>query len=176
MATPHGHHHGGLRGRLRELVAPHSHDAADSVDQALETSAKGIRALVLSLAVLGVTALLQGLVVLWTGSVALLGDTLHNVADALTAVPLAIAFSLGRRPPNRRYTYGYGRAEDLAGVVVVLFIVASSALSGYQAVDRLLHPRPVDHLLAVGLAGVLGFVGNELVAQYRIRVGREIGS
>ncbi|MCW2500455.1 MAG: cation diffusion facilitator family transporter [Frankiales bacterium] len=176
MATPHGHHHGGLRGRLRELVAPHSHDAADSVDQALETSAKGIRALVLSLAVLGVTALLQGLVVLWTGSVALLGDTLHNVADALTAVPLAIAFSLGRRPPNRRYTYGYGRAEDLAGVVVVLFIVGSSALAGYQAVDRLLHPRPVDHLLAVGLAGVLGFVGNELVAQYRIRVGREIGS
>jgi cation diffusion facilitator family transporter len=172
----HDHDQPGLLGRLRALVALHSHDAADGVDQALETSAKGIRALVVSLAVLGVTALLQAVAVVWTGSVALLGDTLHNVADALAAVPLAIAFTVGRRKPNRRYTYGYGRAEDLAGVVVVVFIVASAALAGYEAVQRLRDPRPVDHLVAVGLAGLLGFVGNEVVARYRIRVGREIGS
>ena len=169
-------HPTGLLGRLRELVAPHSHDAADSVDQALETSAKGMRALVVSLAVLGVTALVQGLVVLWSGSVALLGDSLHNVADALTAVPLAIAFSIGRRPPNRRYTYGYGRAEDLAGIAVVGFIIASSVFAAYEAVQRLVHPRHVDHLYAVAAAGLLGFLGNELVARYRIQVGREIGS
>ena len=177
----HDHHHDhdhptGLRGRLKELVAPHSHDAADSVDDALETSAKGTRALVLSLVVLGVTALLQAAVVVWTGSVALLGDTLHNVADALTAVPLALAFSVGRRPANRRYTYGYGRAEDLAGVAVVVFIIASAGLAAYEAVRRLIDPQPVHHLLAVGIAGVLGFVGNEVVARYRISVGREIGS
>ena len=173
----HGHDHpSGLLGRLKELVAPHSHDAADSVDTALETSSKGIRALVISLVVLGVTAVLQAVVVVFTGSVALLGDTLHNVADALTAVPLAIAFSIGRRLPTRRYTYGYGRAEDLAGVVVVVFILASAALAGYEALHRLVDPAPVRYLGAVAAAGVIGFVGNELVARYRIRVGREIGS
>ena len=178
--TPHEHddhdHPSGLLGRLKELVAPHSHDSADSVDQELETSAKGIRALVISLVVLGVTALLQAVVVVFTGSVALLGDTLHNVADALTAVPLAIAFSLGRRAPTRRYTYGYGRAEDLAGIVIVVFILGSAALAAYEAVQRLLNPQDVRYLGAVAAAGVLGFVGNELVARYRMRVGREIGS
>ncbi len=172
-----GHdHRTGLFGRVREFFAPHSHDAADTVDAALETSAKGTRALLISLVVLGVTALLQGLVVLYTGSVALLGDTLHNVADALTAVPLAIAFSIGRRPPNRRYTYGYGRAEDLAGIAIVLFILLSSALAAYEAIQRLLHPSGVKHLAAVAIAGFLGFVGNEVVARYRISVGKEIGS
>ena len=107
---------------------------------------------------------------------ALLGDTLHNAADALTAVPLGIAFVVGRRPPTRRYTYGYGRAEDLAGVVIVLFIAASSALAAYEAVARLAHPRPVTHLTAVAVAALIGFTGNELVARYRIRVGRKIGS
>ena len=146
------------------------------MDQALETSAKGIRALTISLVVLGVTALLQGIVVVLTGSVALLGDTLHNVADALTAVPLAIAFTLGRRAPTRRYTYGYGRAEDLAGIAVVLFILASSVLAGFEAIQRLRHPAEVRYLWAVALAGVIGFLGNELVARYRIKVGTEIGS
>jgi cation diffusion facilitator family transporter len=176
---PHEHHHehgNGLLARLKELVAPHSHDAADSVDQALETSARGMRALVVSLAVLGTTAVLQAVVVVWTGSIALLGDTLHNVADALTAVPLALAFSLGRRPANRRYTYGYGRAEDLAGIAVVLFILASAVVAACEAVQRLLHPHHVNHLVAVGLAGVIGFIGNEVVARYRITVGRDIGS
>jgi cation diffusion facilitator family transporter len=178
-----GHDHGsghdhptGLAGRLKGLIAPHSHDAADSVDEALETSAKGTRAILVSLAVLAVTAVVQAVVVVFTGSVALLGDTLHNVADALTAVPLAIAFSLGRRAPTRRYTYGYGRAEDLAGVAVVLVVLLSSVFAAYEAVHRLLNPRDVHHLLAVGIAGAVGFVGNEVVARYRMRVGREIGS
>jgi cation diffusion facilitator family transporter len=173
---PEHEHPKGVIGRLKELVAPHSHDASDAVDQELEASDRGIRALVVSLIVLGVTALLQALVVVLTGSVALLGDTLHNVADALTAVPLAIAFTLGRRVPTRRYTYGYGRAEDLAGVAIVLVILASAALAAYEAMNRLAHPRDVDYLGAVAAAGIVGFVGNELVARYRMRVGREIGS
>ena len=142
----------------------------------MEASAEGIRALWVSLAVLGGTAVLQAAVVAISGSVALLGDTLHNAADALTAVPLGIAFVVGRRPPTRRYTYGYGRAEDLAGVVIVVVIAASSALAGYEAVTRLAHPRPVSNLIAVAVAAVIGFTGNEVVARYRIRVGRKIGS
>jgi cation diffusion facilitator family transporter len=158
------------------MLRPHSHDAADKVDPAMAASAEGIRALWISLAVLGGTGLLQAAVVAVSGSVALLGDTLHNAADALTAVPLGIAFLVGRRPPNRRYTYGYGRAEDLAGVAVALVIAASSALAGYAAVTRLAHPRPVSNLIAVAVAALAGFTGNELVARYRIRVGRKIGS
>jgi cation diffusion facilitator family transporter len=158
------------------MLRLHSHDAAGKVDPAMEASAEGIRALWISLAILGATALLQAAVVAVSGSVALLGDTLHNAADALTAVPLGIAFLVGRRPPNRRYTYGYGRAEDLAGVVIVLVIAASSALAGYAAVTRLAHPRPVSNLIAVAIAALAGFAGNELVARYRIRVGRKIGS
>jgi cation diffusion facilitator family transporter len=169
-------HHETWWHRLRHLVTPHSHDAAGKVDAAMEASRDGIRALWISLAVLGVTAVSQAFVAWWSGSVALLGDTLHNLADALTAVPLGIAFLLGRRPPNRRYTYGYGRAEDLAGIAIVLAITASSALAGYAAVERLLHPAGVGHLGAVALAAVLGFAGNEVVARYRIVVGRRIGS
>ena len=111
-----------------------------------------------------------------SGSVALLGDSLHNVADALTALPLWLAFSLGRRPANRRFTYGYGRAEDVAGVVVVLMIAGSGVLAAWEAVDRLRHPRDVHHLGFVMVAAVAGLVGNEAVAAYRIRVGRRIGS
>jgi cation diffusion facilitator family transporter len=146
------------------------------VDSALSSSGAGIRALWVSLAGLGLTAALQALVVVWSGSVALLGDTLHNVADALTAVPLGLAFLVGRRAPTRRYTYGYGRAEDLAGIVIVLFITASAVIAGYEAVHRLMHPAPVRHLLAVAAAALIGFAGNELVAQLRIRVGKRIGS
>jgi cation diffusion facilitator family transporter len=177
----HDHDHGqahehGVLTRLRHLLRPHSHEAADKVDAAMEASAEGIRALWISLAVLGATALLQAVVVAVSGSVALLGDTLHNAADALTAVPLGVAFVAGRRPPTRRYTYGYGRAEDLAGLVIVVIIAASSALAAYEAVTRLAHPRPVSNLIAVAVAAVIGFTGNELVARYRIGVGRKIGS
>ncbi|MER6027006.1 cation diffusion facilitator family transporter [Streptomyces sp. NPDC001851] len=166
----------GLRHRLAHLLTPHSHDTADKLDPAMEASARGMRALWVSLAVLGVTALTQAAVVAVSGSVALLGDSVHNAADALTAVPLGIAFVLGRRAATRRFTYGYGRAEDLAGLVIVLTIAASAAFAAWAAVGRLLDPRPVAHLPAVAAAALAGFVGNEWVARYRIRVGREIGS
>ena len=169
-------HRRGLIGRVVEVFAPHSHDAGDALDSELEVSQRGIRALLISFVALAVTALLQGLVVVVSGSVALLGDTLHNVADALTAIPLAIAFTLGRRVATRRYTYGYGRAEDVAGLVVVLLIAASAALAAFEAVRRLLSPQPVTHLWLVAVAALIGFAGNELVARYRIKVGREIGS
>jgi cation diffusion facilitator family transporter len=162
--------------RLAHRVRPHSHEVADKVDSALETSAEGIRALWISLAILGATAAIQAIVVAVSGSVALLGDTLHNAADALTAVPLGVAFLVGRRPPNRRYTYGYGRAEDLAGIVIVVVIAASSALAAYEAATRLAHPRVVTNLVAVAVAALVGFTGNEVVARYRIGVGRKIGS
>jgi cation diffusion facilitator family transporter len=169
-------HRGGLRGWLSGLAHPHSHDAADSVDSALESSAQGIRAVKISLVGLALTAALQMLVVAVSGSVALFADTVHNLSDALTAVPLWIAFVVGRRAANRRYTYGYGRAEDLAGLFIVAMITLSAVLAGVQAVRRLVDPAPVEHLGWVALAGLIGFAGNELVAVYRIRVGRAIGS
>ncbi len=170
------HEHNGVAGVLRGFIAPHSHDATDSLDQSLEGSSDGIRALAISLALLLATAGVQALVVVASGSVALLGDTLHNAADALTAVPLWLAFRLSRRPPTSRFTYGYGKAEDLAGLAVIALIAASAALAGYEAIDRLLHPEKVSHLGFVMVAAVVGAVGNEVVAQYRIRVGRRIGS
>ncbi len=162
--------------RLRHMLRSHSHEAADQVDAAMEGSAEGMRTLWISLGVLGLTALIQAIVTALSGSVALLGDTLHNAADALTAVPLGIAFILGRRPPTRRYTYGYGRAEDLAGIAIVLTIAASSALAAYEAITRLIHPHHVSDLIAVAAAALIGFAGNELAARYRIRTGRKIGS
>ncbi|MFI9601084.1 cation diffusion facilitator family transporter [Streptomyces sp. NPDC052043] len=183
MSDPHrhgpgpGHRHGRLPGRrLAHLLTPHSHEPATRLDPALESSARGLRALWASLAVLGATALAQAVVVVASGSVALLGDTVHNTADALTAVPLGIAFVLGRRAATRRFTYGYGRAEDLAGLVIVVTITASAAFSAWTAVQRLVDPRPVEHLPAVALAALVGFAGNEWVARHRIRVGRAIGS
>ncbi|MFI1422539.1 cation diffusion facilitator family transporter [Streptomyces sp. NPDC020731] len=172
----HEHHRASPLHRLTHLLTPHSHETADKLDSALESSARGMRALWVSLAVLGVTALAQAVVVAVSGSVALLGDTVHNAADALTAVPLGIAFVLGRRAATRRFTYGYGRAEDLAGIAIVLTIAASAAFAGWTAFDRLLDPRPVEHVPVVAVAALVGFAGNEWVARYRIRVGRSIGS
>jgi cation diffusion facilitator family transporter len=161
---------------LSEMFGGHSHDAADQVDEALAADSAGRRALLISLAGLAATACVQVVVVLLSGSVALLGDALHNFADALTAVPLLVAFALARRPPTKRLTYGYGRAEDLGGLFVVAMIALSSVLAGYESIQRLIHPQPVSHLWAVAGAAVVGFMGNELVARYRIRVGRQIGS
>jgi cation diffusion facilitator family transporter len=170
------HQRGGLGGLIQQLLAPHSHDASDSVDTALESSEKGIRAVKVSLAVLLATSAIQVVLVLVTGSVALLADTIHNFSDALTAVPLWIAFVLGRRAATTRYTYGYGRSEDLAGIFVLAMIALSSVLAAWQSIDRLIHPQPVSNLALLAVAGVVGFAGNELVALYRIRVGTEIGS
>jgi len=123
-----------------------------------------------------VTALLQAAVVALSGSVALLSDTIHNFGDAATAVPLWIAFAVNRLGASRRFTFGYGRVEDLAGVMVVLIILISAVVAAYQAVERIIHPQPVGLLWAVAAAALVGFLGNEGVAIFRIRVGRQIGS
>ena len=164
-AHVHTHHHG-----------DQAHDHGHSSGGVLETSRQGVRAVWVSVVALGLTAALQSVVVVWTGSVALLSDTLHNAADALTAVPLGVAFVVRRRQATRRYTYGFGRAEDLAGLAIVLVIAASAVLAGWQVVERLLHPQQVSAIPTVALAGLIGFAGNELVARYRIKVGRRIGS
>ncbi len=178
----HGHAHAvgdhdarGLR-RIFESVLGHSHDAADKVDHALESSDRGIWAVKVSLVGLGLTAFFQVVVVLISGSVALLADTIHNFSDALTAVPLWIAFVLGRRAASRRYTYGYGRAEDIAGVFIVAMIALSAALAGWESIRRLLDPQPIHNLGWVMVAAIVGFAGNEAVAVFRIRIGKEIGS
>jgi cation diffusion facilitator family transporter len=184
----HDHHHGGhghdhahahahgIRGMVAQVFVPHSHDAADSVDTALETSAIGIRAVKVSLVGLGATAIVQVVIAVISGSIALTADTIHNFSDALTAVPLWVAFALGTRPATRRYTYGYGRAEDIAGVFVIGMIALSALVAGYEAVLRLIHPVAIEHVGWVAAAGVIGFLGNEVVAMYRIGIGRRIGS
>lgn len=161
---------------IKEIFAPHSHDAADSVDDTLESTAAGIRTVKISLLVLGLTALIQIVIVVMSGSVALAADTIHNFADALTAVPLWIAFALGAKPATRRYTYGFGRVEDLTGSFVVAMITMSAIIAGYEAIARLIHPQQIEHVGWVALAGLVGFIGNEWVALYRIRVGHRIGS
>ena len=177
----HPHAHGGgawarLRDELAHLVTPHSHDSGDKVDTAMQASREGMRTLWLSLAILSATALVQVVIVAISASVALLGDTIHNAADALTALPLAVAFVLGRRPPTPRNTNGYGRAQEQARKALVLLIAPNSAQSPDEAVNRLIHPRDVTHLWAVAIAALAGFLGNETVARYRITTGRRIGS
>ena len=174
-----GHDHEHPRGvwaALLEICRPHSHDAADSLDSALEANERGIRAVKISFAALMATSIVQLVIVAATGSVALLADTIHNFSDALTAVPLFLAFRLSQRAPNRRYTYGYRRAEDFAGLFVIAMITLSALIAGWEAIDRLINPRPLDHLAVLFVAGIVGFAGNELVALYRIREGNAIGS
>ena len=188
-ASSHGHPHGegkphgdehehrsGLLGSILEVFKPHSHDAADKIDRAMETSERGIWALKISLVGLGATALFQLVIVAISGSVALFADTVHNFSDALTAVPLWIAFALGRRAASRRYTYGFGRAEDLAGVFIVVMIALSALVAGWESVQRLFNPQPLSNIGWVIAAAIIGFIGNEAVAIFRIRVGKEIGS
>nr|WP_308468849.1 cation diffusion facilitator family transporter [Glaciibacter superstes] len=165
-----------MRGFFYNLFVPHSHDAADSIDDALEASREGVRALKISLFILLGTTILQFAVVLLSGSVALLADTVHNFSDALTAVPLWIAFILGRRVATRRYTYGYGRAEDLAGLFIIAVVALSAIVAAWQSIDRFINPHPLHNLWWVVAAGFIGFAGNEAVAIYRIRVGQKIGS
>jgi len=146
------------------------------VDPAIASSERGLWALKWSLVGLGVTAALQVVIVVITGSVALLADTVHNIGDALSAVPLAIAFLLSRRPPSARFPFGLHRSEDLAGLVIIGLILFSAVFAGYESIRRLFDPQDVQLLWAVALAGIIGFLGNEAVAVFRIRVGRQIGS
>src|SRR5215210_9478292 len=162
----HGHDHG-------DHGHGHAHGA---VDASILESREGVRVLAISLALLGLTACAQLFVVILTGSAALLADTIHNFGDALTAVPLAAAFILARRPPNARYPYGLNRAEDLAGLFIVAAIAFSGGFALYQSIQRLIDPTRPSHLLAGMIAGALGFLGNEAVAVYRIRQGKKMES
>ena len=154
-------------------VHVHTHGA---IDPSIFTTQRGIWAVQWSFFGLLMTALFQVVIVWFSGSVALLADTIHNLGDAATAIPLWIAFTLARRKPSNRFTYGYGRVEDLAGVAIVLTILFSAIVAGYQSIDRLFHPQPVGYLWTVMIASGVGFLGNEAVAVLRIKVGREIGS
>ena len=173
--SPHGHHPGRPARPAHGRGHGHLH-VHGMVHPTILRTQRGIRAIQWSFVGLVLTAALQAGVVLRSGSVALLADTIHNAADAATAIPLWIAFLLARLRPTRRFPYGYGRVEDLAGVAIVLIILVSAVVAAAEAVDRLIHPRPVAHLGAVAAASVVGFLGNEAVALFRIRVGREIGS
>ena len=164
-SAPAGHTHGHRHG--------HSHGA---VDAEILASERGIRAAKLSLAALLGTALVQLVIVGFTGSVALLADTIHNFGNAATALPLWAAFTLSRRLPTMRFTYGYGRAEDLAGLLIVAAILASAVLAAYESFNRLGDPPEIDYIWIVVLAALVGFAGNEAIAIYRTRVGNEIGS
>lgn len=164
------HHHEHDHGKDTHV---HTHGA---VDPSILTTQRGIWAVKWSFIGLFATAVFQIVIVMFSGSVALLADTIHNGGDAATAIPLWIAFRLARRKPTKRFTYGYGRVEDLAGVAVVFTILFSAVVAGYQSIDRLFHPQIVQYLWAVVVASVIGFIGNEAVAQFRIKVGQEIGS
>jgi len=154
----------------------HDHEHFGPADAAVMATREGTRATWMSLGGLVVTAAIQFVVAMASGSVALLADSIHNVTDALTAIPLLIAFRLARKPPTRRYPYGYHRAEDVAGLVIVAFILVSAIVAGIEAIERLVHPQGVKAPGWVLAAGVVGAIGNEAVAAYRIRVGRRIGS
>lgn len=174
----HNHEHSGnpLIEWFRHTFTPHDHGyQTAALDAALATD-RGIRAVKLSLVALLITAGFQVAIVAISGSVALLADTIHNFSDALTAIPLGLAFTLSRRARNARYTYGYGRAEDIAGVIIVLMILVTAFQAIYQSILKIMNPQPIEHLGWVAVAGFVGFLGNELVAIFRIRTGKEIGS
>ena len=167
---------------LYQHAGDHGHDAGKHghthgvVDPTIATTTRGIWAIKWSFVILGMTAVLQAVVVALSGSVALLADTIHNVGDAATAIPLWIAFLFARRKPSRRFTYGLGRVEDLAGAAIVGIILFSAIVAAYQAIGRLINPQPILFLGCVAVAGIVGFIGNEAVAVFRIRVGRQINS
>ncbi|TIM72397.1 MAG: cation transporter [Mesorhizobium sp.] len=164
-AHGHGHHD--------HVSGSHSHGV---IDATIAMTDRGMWAIKWSFVILAITAAMQMVVVALSGSVALLADTVHNIGDATTAIPLWIAFLLARRKPSPTFTYGLGRVEDLAGIIIVGIILFSAIVAGYQAIDRLINPRVVTHLGWLAAAGIVGFLGNEAVAVFRIRVGREINS
>ena len=169
--SDHGHSH--FKSHSEHTHHAHTHSA---IDPSILSTERGIWAIKWSFVGLFATAIFQVAVVLLSGSVALLADTIHNFGDAVTAIPLWVAFTLGRRKPSKRFTYGLGRVEDLAGVTIVLIILLNALVADYLSIDRFLHPQAVGYLWAVIIASVIGFLGNEAVAIFRIKVGKEIGS
>ncbi len=191
MSAPHLHHHhdhhhphthpetSGFVRLAEALHLPgfaHDHALEMRTDPILADNELGIRTVKVAFAVLGITTLLQIFIYLASGSVALLADTVHNLGDALNSLPLLVALLLARRPPNRRYTYGYGRAEDIAGLLIVVSIAFSAGYILYESIRKLIDPQPLDNLGWVVAAAIVGFIGNEIVATLQIHVGRKIGS
>lgn len=158
---------------FHEHTHPHAHGILNST---ILTTSRGIWAVKWSFIGLIITTAIQATIVYFSGSVALLADAIHNLGDACTAIPLGIAFLFARKKPTKRFTYGYGRVEDLAGVFVVLTILLSALVAGYESIDRFFHPRKIEYLSAVAMASLTGFLGNEAVAIFRIKVGKEINS
>ena len=179
----HDHHHHSNNILVKIAMAlhlpgfTHDHSHTDLAgDSAFLDNQLAIRTVWLALLALGLTTALQVVIYVASGSVALLADTVHNLGDALNSIPLLVAFYIARRVANRRYTYGYGRLEDIAGVFIVISIGFSAAYILYESIQRLLNPLPLENLEWIALASVVGFMGNELVAIMQIRVGRRIGS
>src|SRR5215210_1122181 len=167
----HGAHSHGGHGQAQGHG--HSHGM---IDPSISTTDRGVWAVKWSFVILAITSAIQLIVVFLSHSVALLADTIHNIGDATTAIPLWLAFVLARRKPSKTFTYGLGRVEDIAGLIVVLIILFSAVVAAYQAISRLVHPQPVTALGWLAAAGFIGFLGNEAVAIFRIRVGREMNS
>ncbi|MCW5874183.1 MAG: cation transporter [Anaerolineales bacterium] len=153
----------------------HSHAAIGSQD-AMFRSELGVRTVKQALLLLGLTMLLQVIVYVFSNSVALLADTVHNLGDALNSIPLLFAFMLARRAATRQYTYGYGRAEDIAGLLIIVSIAFSAGYIFYEAIHKILSPQLITYGGWVVLAALIGFAGNEAVASLQIRVGKQIGS
>lgn len=174
----HGDHdHGsGLWARVKHTLIPHAHDANEAIQTAEDSAKDGIRTAWIGLAGMMVTAVLQVVIVAISGSIALLADTIHTLGHLATTIPLIIAFRLGRKPPTATYPYGYRRAEDLVGLLISLVIIATIVLIVWESIDAMFDPRPLTNLGWVFAAGIVGFLGNEAVAVYRIRTGRKIGS
>ena len=170
---PYSNHHDSSTHAHAHDEHAHTHGA---IDPEIASSERGLWAVKWSFVGLFLTAIVQAIVVWLSDSVALLADLIHNVADASTAIPLGLAFLIGRWQPTRQFSYGYGRAEDLAGVAVVAIIAFSAVVAGYESVNRFFHPEPIEHLGALAAAGVIGFIGNTLVSLFRIRVGKAIRS
>lgn len=190
MATPQtqkpkyvGHQHPeGILGFLGEAFHlpgfSHDHGETDSVvvDTAVRDNSLGIITIWAALVLLWVTTAIQAVLYLQSNSVALLADTAHNLVDAMNSIPLLIAFYLTARAATRRFTYGFGRAEDIAGILIVVSIVYSAYHIIIESIDRFFNPYPLENLGLIALAAVIGFVGNEAVAMLQTRVGKRIGS
>ena len=175
--SDHDHHHAsGWWAQLKHAMTPHSHDAVDTIQTAEEARRDGIRTSWIGLAGMLAVAVAQLAIVLASGSIGLLADTVHSLGHAVTTVPLVIAFRLGGRPATKRYPYGYRRAEDVAGIFIVFVIFLTAVYIAYESITGLISPRPLTNLVWVFAAGIVGFLGNEIVAIYRIRGGRRIGS
>lgn len=154
----------------------HSHDIHEKVDDVMESHERGFWATKWALISLTLTTVIQIVIVYFSGSTALFADTVHNLGDGANSIPLLIAFALQRRGRTRQFTYGYGRTEDLAGVIIVVLIAFSAAVAGYESIRKIIDPQPISYLGWVALAALVGFIGNEAVAWLQIRTGRQIGS